>query len=154
MTDIRIPLGGLKFSVRVSIICIRDGSLLVNTVEGHDFAFLPGGALGTGEDALECARREWAEETGTAAGALRLVGVVENFFGPPGSGQHELGLVTRMAQAPADLPRDAFPVRDAESAFFRWLPLGDVTAYPVLPLAVGGLLDVPEGSVRHLLERD
>lgn len=61
MTDIRLPLGGLKFSVRVAVLCVRDGRLLANTGDGGHgpgFWFLPGGALATDEEALTCARRE------------------------------------------------------------------------------------------------
>ncbi|WP_226342667.1 hypothetical protein [Deinococcus sp. AJ005] len=58
MTDIRIPLGGLKFSVRVAIVCVRDGMLLANTERGIGFWYLPGGALATDEDAHSCAERD------------------------------------------------------------------------------------------------
>lgn len=78
-TDIRLPLERLKFSVRVALLCVRDGELLVQTSGGagapEPFFFLPGGALRTDEDAARCARREWEEEqvggadrTGRASG--------------------------------------------------------------------------------------
>ncbi|UTA51160.1 hypothetical protein MSS93_02270 [Deinococcus radiodurans] len=35
MTDIRLPLGGLKFSVRVALLCVRNGELLVQTSEAN-----------------------------------------------------------------------------------------------------------------------
>ncbi len=152
MADIRLPLGGLKFSVRVAILCVVDGLLLVHTLEGEDFAFLPGGALGTGEDAVECARREWAEETGTVPGDLRVVAVVENFFGAPDHPQHEIGFYLRMTDPPL-LPAGDFAVVDDAAGRFRWLPVGEVAAYPVLPTVVGELLDLPEGEVRHTVRR-
>ena len=37
MTDIRLRLGGLKFSVRVAIVCVRNGKLLANTEPGIGF---------------------------------------------------------------------------------------------------------------------
>jgi 8-oxo-dGTP pyrophosphatase MutT (NUDIX family) len=86
--DIRLPLGGLTFSVRVAILCVRnaqtpDACLLANTEDNLGFWYLPGGALGTGETSESCAAREWAEETGTPPGGMQLVGIVENHFGPP-----------------------------------------------------------------------
>ena len=58
MTDIRGPLGSLKFSVRVAIVCLRRNRLLANTEPGIGFWYLPGGALATDEDARGCAGRE------------------------------------------------------------------------------------------------
>ena len=45
MTDIRLRLGGLKFSVRVAILCVRGDRVLTNSADGLPFHFLPGGAL-------------------------------------------------------------------------------------------------------------
>lgn len=152
MTDIRIPLGGLKFSVRVAILCVRDGRLLVNTVRGLGFGFLPGGALSVEEDAATCAAREWLEETGTPPGPLRLVGVLENFFGPPDRRQHEIGFYFRM-EAPPELPDDPFTVLDNADVTCEWVPLAEVAALPVYPLAVAEFLNAGTGEVRHLVER-
>lgn len=156
MPDIRLPLGGLKFSVRVAILCLRDGELLAQTAEtpaGEPFLFLPGGALSTGEDAATCARREWHEETGTEAGPLRLVGVVENFFGPPEKRQHEIGFYFLMESPPADLPRRTFAVLDNAETSFEWVPLAEVETRPVYPLAVAELLKVPAGQLLHRVQR-
>ena len=44
-TDIRLPLGRLKFSVRAALLCMRDGELLVQTSGGRAppnlFSFCP-----------------------------------------------------------------------------------------------------------------
>ena len=157
MTDIRLPLGGLKFSVRVAILCLRDGELLVQTTEsvaGEPFLFLPGGALSTDEDAATCARREWEEETGLPCGPLRLVAVVENFFGPPEKRQHEIGFYFRMEEPPAALPHGAFGVLDNADTGFEWVRLDELGTRPVYPLVVRDLLDVPAGEVRHLVNRE
>jgi 8-oxo-dGTP pyrophosphatase MutT (NUDIX family) len=152
MADIRTPLGGLKFSVRVAVMCIREDRLLVNLLDDIDFAFLPGGALGTGEDVMACAAREWGEETGTTPGPMHLVGVVENFFGHPQDPQHEIGFYLRMA-APADLPDEEFTILDAPEGRLTWIPLGETATYPVLPEGVAELLTVPTGEIRHLVRR-
>lgn len=51
MTDIRLPLGGLKFSVRVAVLYVCGERRLVGLHVHQPFAFLPGGALATSEDA-------------------------------------------------------------------------------------------------------
>ncbi len=156
MTDIRLPLGGLKFSVRVALLCVRNGELLVQTSEANapePFFFLPGGALSTDEDAATCARREWEEETGLLCGPLRLVAVVENFFGPPEKRQHEIGFYFRLEEVPAELPHGAFSVLDNTDTGFEWVRLDELGARPVYPLLVRDLLSVPVGEVRHLVIR-
>lgn len=152
MTDIRLPLGGLKFSVRVAILCVRGERLLANTVRGLGFWFLPGGALSTDEDVTTCAAREWEEETGTLPGPLRLVGVLENFFGPPEKRQHEIGFYFHM-EAPPQLPDEAFTVLDNADVICNWLPLIEAAARPVYPLALSEFLAAGPGEVRHLVER-
>ncbi|OLV17493.1 NUDIX hydrolase [Deinococcus marmoris] len=153
MTDIRIPLGGLKFSVRVAIICVRDGKLLANTESGIGFWYLPGGALATDEDARSCAEREWREETGTSPGELRLLGVVENFFGPAHRRQHEIGFYFRM-DAPPELPDEPFTVLDNAEVVCEWIPLAGLESRPVYPLIVRELLDGDNRTVRHIVNRE
>ncbi len=152
MGDIRLPIDGVRFSVRVAVLCVRDDRLLVNHLDDIDFAFLPGGALATGEDVLQCAAREWLEETGTEPGPLRLVGVVENFFGPVEDPQHELGFYLRM-EAPDALPDEEFTILDAPDGRLGWISLADVATYPVLPESVAELATVPPGELRHLVRR-
>ncbi|WP_019585811.1 NUDIX domain-containing protein [Deinococcus apachensis] len=152
MTDIRLPLGGLKFSVRVAILCVRGDRLLANTAENLGFWFLPGGALSTDEDVVTCAAREWEEETGTRAGPLRLVGVLENFFGPTHKRQHEIGFYFRM-EAPPELPDGAFTVLDNADVICEWVLVSEIATRPVYPLAVAEFLKAAPGEVRHLVER-
>ncbi|MDB5046221.1 MAG: mismatch repair protein MutT [Deinococcus sp.] len=151
--DIRLPLGGLKFSVRVAILCVRnaqtpDACLLANTEENLGFWYLPGGALGTGETSESCAAREWAEETGTPPGGMQLVAVVENHFGPAEQRQHEIGFYYRM-EAPAELSADSFPVLDNANVRCDWIPLSQLESRPVYPLVIDELLRVPAGEIRH-----
>jgi len=153
MTDIRLPLGGLNFSVRVVILCVRDGKLLATSEPGLPFWYLPGGAFQTGEDALTAAGREWREETGLEPGPLHLVGIIETFFGLGEARQHEIGFYFRM-EAPPELPAGPFPVLDKSEFPCDWIPLTELTSRPVYPLAAHPLLDVPEGTVRHIVNRE
>ncbi|MFC3835003.1 MULTISPECIES: NUDIX domain-containing protein [Deinococcus] len=150
--DVRFPLGGLKFSVRVAIVCVRGDRVLTNSADGLPFHFLPGGALGAGEDTATAAAREWSEETGVPPGPLRLVGVVENFFGPPDKRQHELGFYYRM-DAPDTLPDTPFAVKDNGDVTCQWVPVAEWAQTPVYPLAAASLLDVPAGECKHIVSR-
>lgn len=163
MTDIRLPLGAVKFSVRVGIIVVDGGRLLVNRIAGEPWTFLPGGAMSTGEDALACAAREWVEETGLTPGRLSLCGVVENFWlenfaehhGVVARRQHEIGFYVRMT-APDGLA--ALPMLVADDApavtAFEWVPLSMVGGAQVRPACVLELIDIPHGQVRHIVNRE
>lgn len=156
MTDIRLPLGNVKFSVRAVILCTRADTLLMNCGHGEHgsgFHFLPGGAVRADEDSAQAAAREWHEETGLTAGELRLVGIVESFFGPPGRREHEIGFYYHLP-APPDLPDGTFTVHDNPDVQCQWVPFDRIEATPVYPLIVRDLLRVPPGEVRHLLNRE
>lgn len=152
MTDIRLPIGNIKFSVRVVILCLRRDWVLANTEPDLGFWFLPGGALATEEEAASCAAREWQEETGTPPGPMRLVGVLENFFGPPENPQHEIGFYFRM-DAPSELPDEPFRVLDNPDVICEWVPLAQWRTRPVYPLAAAEFLEARPGEIRHRLER-
>ena len=85
----RLAAGARTNEQRAWVCALRAGRLLVNAQHHQQFAFVPGGALATDEDLYTCAAREWREETGTPPGPLRLVGIVENFFGPPDARQRK-----------------------------------------------------------------
>ena len=152
MTDIRLPLGNVKFSVRVAILCVRGDRVLANTEDHINFWFLPGGALVTEEDVESCAAREWEEEVGLPAGPMRLVGVLENFFGLPEKRQHEIGFYFRM-EAPAELPNDPFRVLDNADVWCEWVPIAEAATRPVYPLALAEFLQAGPGEVLHRVER-
>ncbi|MFD1730480.1 NUDIX domain-containing protein [Deinococcus malanensis] len=111
------------------------------------------GAAGSNEDTAAAAAREWTEETGVSAGPLRLVGVVENFFGPNEAREHEVGFYYRM-DAPPQLPEASFALTDNPRVRAEWLPLDKIHIRPVYPRAACALLALPPGEVRHLVHRE
>ena len=52
---------------------------------------------------------------------------------------------------PAQLPE---VVLDGADTAFLWVPLDQVRSFPVLPVPVAELLDVPAGQIRHVVTRD
>ena len=75
VTDIRLPIGKDIFALRVGLLCSDGGRLLLNTAE--DFAYLPGGAVQTGDpsglSALlpRSARCGQSREVGCRPGSVR-----------------------------------------------------------------------------------
>ncbi len=84
---------------------------------------LPGGALGTGESAVDGALREAHEEAGVAPESVGI------------RGEHVLDHVDwRYTTVIADELVRVDPVAtDAESVEVRWVPLDEVTALPLHP---------------------
>src|SRR3972149_1738715 len=72
--------GKLRFVYRVAGVAIDKGRVLLETVGGQDFWFLPGGRGEFLEPSKETLRREIIEEIGARVKVVRLLWVVENFF--------------------------------------------------------------------------
>ena len=160
----RGPAG--TFNLRVAAIIIRQEHILLCTVDGLGYWFLPGGRVQLGEPSDVALARELAEELGHALPVGTLALVVENLY-HEGSPQHEIGLYYRLtwpaALAPGDLHGGTEP-----GHYFRWVPvrqLGSVDFQPagLIPvlaeqrLAEQGLAEHgrPEltGTPRHMVLR-
>ena len=149
VTDLRFPApDGTVVTLRVGLLCIRDGRLLVCR-DNPDFLYVPGGALLTGEPSLQAARREWREETGDGAAQFSLTGVVENFFRLGGREWHETDFYYRVAGE--TLPHLPFAVLDNPGCVLEWLPLDEMGRVALYPLCLPELLRVPEGQVGHFV---
>jgi 8-oxo-dGTP diphosphatase len=74
---LREKVGSQKIVLVYSSVVLHDdrGGVLLQRRADFDVWGLPGGVAEPGESILDCARRELREESGLAAGALRLVGV-------------------------------------------------------------------------------
>ena len=90
------------FNLRVAAITIRDGYILLCTVDGLGYWFLPGGRVQLGEPSDVALTRELAEELGHVLPGGTLALIVENLYRER-SPQHEIGLCYRLAW-PAELP--------------------------------------------------
>lgn len=150
MTDIRLPIAETMFALRVGIICVQDGKLLVVTGDHLKFKYSIGGAVTIGEETAAAAAREWQEETGLEARPLRLVGVVENFFELTGQRWHEVGFYYEMT---LEGTITIGQIADQPNEYLEWLPLEKLAEERVYPEAIGELLNVPAGEIRHLVQR-
>jgi ADP-ribose pyrophosphatase YjhB (NUDIX family) len=151
--DISWSSPGGTFNLRVAAVITRSDQVLLCTVDGLGYWFLPGGRVRFGEPSDAALARELAEELGHDLPGAKLVLVVENIFDKR-SVQHEIGLYYRLtwpsALAPGDLHGGTesghrfgwMPVRELGSLDFR--PAGLI---PVLPDVLSDLT----GTLRHVV---
>jgi 8-oxo-dGTP diphosphatase len=113
-------------------VCIVDGKVLLCRPKKGGYTYLPGGHVEFGETSREALVREMQEETGLAATAGDLLGVVESQFEQHGKKHCEISLVYRMAIEPA--PDASKPVAAREDWIaFEWRPLDELDAANMLP---------------------
>lgn len=136
------------FNLRVAAILTRGEEILLCTVEGLGYWFLPGGRVRFGESAGAALARELAEEVGHEFEAAELALVVENIYGGTHT-EHEIGLYYRLAW-PAALPRDDLR-GDEPGHTFRWAPAAELGSLPFEPARLVPVLQNPTGALRHIV---
>ena len=114
------------FNLRVAAILTRGEELLLCTVEGLGYWFLPGGRVRFGEPAL----------------------VLENIYGGDPV-EHEIGLYYRLTW-PATLDRDDLR-GDEPGHTFRWAPVAELGSLRFEPARLVPVLQDPSGTLRHVV---
>ncbi len=136
------------FNLRVAAILTRGEEILLCTVEGLGYWFLPGGRVRFGEPSDAALARELAEEVGHEFPAGELALVVENIYGGERI-EHEIGLYYRLAW-PATLDRDDLR-GDEPGHTFRWVPAAELGSLPFEPAGLVPVLQNPSGTLRHIV---
>ena len=119
------------FNLRVAAIIRRGEEVLLCTVDGLGYWFLPGGRVRFGEASDAALARELAEELGHELRVGDLAFAVENIFDGNGI-QHEIGLYYHIAW-PATLAPDDLRRGNEMGHRFRWMAvrtLGSVRFEP------------------------
>ena len=151
MADIEAsPTGGSDAAVdrpmtRVGAyaLCLRDGRVLLARMGASTLDVgmwtLPGGGIDWGEDPAAAVLRELGEETGLTGTITGVAGVYSYTYlrsaERPRDSVHHLGVVFRVQVHDGQLRDEA----DGSTDCCAWVPLADVRALPLVPLAEYGL---------------
>lgn len=136
------------FNLRVAAILTRDEEILLCTVAGLGYWFLPGGRVRYGETTQAALARELAEELGYQfpAGELRLI--VENIYAGAGI-EHEIGFYYHLPW-PAALPSGDLHGHEP-GHMFRWAPAGGLDSLRFEPARLASVFQNLDGTLRHLV---
>ena len=136
------------FNLRVAAILTSGGEILLCTIEGLDYWYLPGGRVHLGESAEAALARELTEELGHEFPPGTLALVVENIYRGEGL-EHEIGFYYRLAR-PATLSRDDLGGGEPGHVF-RWAPATDLGSLRFEPAGLASVLQDLDGTLRHLV---
>jgi ADP-ribose pyrophosphatase YjhB (NUDIX family) len=147
--DISWSASGETFNLRVAAVITRDQRVLLCTVDGLGYWFLPGGRVRFGEPAQVALSRELAEELGHQFPAGRLALVVENIYGE-GSLEHEVGFYYRLAW-PSGLADSDLDGGTEPGHSFRWAAISELGSVRFEPAGLVPVLQEPGDDLRHVL---
>ena len=140
---------GGTFNLRVAAIIARDEEILLCTVDGLGYWFLPGGRVRLGESGGAALARELAEELGHELPAGKLALVVENIY--YGSTlQHEIGLYYLLTW-PSRLAPDDLQGGTEPGHRFCWMPVGELEAVHFEPAGLVSALHDLGNAVQHVV---
>lgn len=117
-----------------------EGDVLLVRKKGASYAFLPGGHIRLGENAVQALRREIEEETGYRPKVTGYLGSVEHAWERAGGTEQELNLVFRMVLE--GVGRDKPPVSREVHLEFLWQPLDKLEEVNLQPYPLRRLLSV------------
>jgi ADP-ribose pyrophosphatase YjhB (NUDIX family) len=148
-SDISWSARGGMFNFRVAAVISHDQKVLLCTVDGLGYWFLPGGRVRFGEPAQRALSRELAEELGHRFTAGRLAFVVENIY-RDSSLQHEVGLYYRLAW-PAGLADSDLDSGTEPGHRFRWAAVSELNSVRFEPAGLIPELQRPGDDLRHVV---
>lgn len=138
-----------RFNLRVAGVITRGDDILLCTVDGLGYWFLPGGRIHLGEPSDVALTRELTEELGHALPAGSLALVLENIFRTHGP-EHEIGLYYRITWPAALAPEDLHDGTEA-GHHFRWVPVRDLGSVGFRPAGLTPILPGLDGALRHVV---
>lgn len=137
------------FNLRVAAVIGHGHNVLLCTVDGLGYWFLPGGRVRFGEPAQLALSRELAEELGHQFPPGRLALVVENIY-REGSLQHEVGFYYRL-DWPAGLAETDLGGGVEPGHRFRWADAEQLNSLRFEPAGLVPVLQDLGDGVRHVL---
>jgi 8-oxo-dGTP pyrophosphatase MutT (NUDIX family) len=140
---------GGAFNLRVAAVITRGDQVLLCTVEGLDYWFLPGGRVRLGEPSDAALARELAEELGHDLPGATLALVVENIFDRQ-SVQHEIGFYYRIPWPSTLDPGDLHGGSESGHTF-RWVPARELGDLDFRPFGLVATLPDHGDALRHVV---
>jgi ADP-ribose pyrophosphatase YjhB (NUDIX family) len=137
------------FNLRVAAVITRGDQVLLCTVDGLGYWFLPGGRVRFGEPSEAALARELAEELGHDLPPGPLALVAENIFRKQ-SLEQEIGLYYRITwPGPLD-PGDLYGGTESGHTF-RWVPVRELSSVDFRPVGLIPVLPDLTGTLRHVV---
>lgn len=143
------------FNVRSAGVYTENGCILLQREAGGSEYAVPGGQVRLGESAQKTVEREYAEETGIAVRAERLLWIEECFWELGGISRHSLTFyfTVRALTPPALSPDSMRPSRDNPGVEWGLVPFSTLKGLAVYPSFLPEALENPSGEIRHFVER-
>jgi ADP-ribose pyrophosphatase YjhB (NUDIX family) len=148
-SDISWSRPGGTFNLRVAAVITRGGEVLLCTVDGLGYWFLPGGRVRFGEPSDAALARELAEELGHDLPARTLALVVENIF-EKRPVHHEIGLYYHV-EWPGRLAPDDLHGGSEPGHRFRWVPVSELGRTRFEPAGLVPFLHDLGATIRHVV---
>lgn len=148
------------FSYRVAGICIREGQVLLQSLEGEPGYAFPGGHVSFGETSGETLVREFMEEAALNVRVGPLKWVAENFFPWDGKPCHQICLYYLVELIDPAIPMTgSFPVKEHLDGRildlqYHWIPLAEIPELLIYPGQAKGYLKLLDEGVRHFVFRE
>jgi ADP-ribose pyrophosphatase YjhB (NUDIX family) len=137
------------FNLRVAAVITRGDQVLLCTVDGLGYWFLPGGRVRFGEPSDAALARELAEELGHDLPPGPLALVAENIFRSRPL-EHEIGLYYRVTWPSALAPEDLDGGIESGHTF-RWLPVRELGSVDFRPVGLIPVLPELTDTTRHVV---
>jgi ADP-ribose pyrophosphatase YjhB (NUDIX family) len=137
------------FNLRVAAVICRGEEILLCTVDGLGYWFLPGGRVRFREPSDAALARELTEELGHELRVGDLAFVAENIFDRDGV-QHEIGLYYHVAWPSTLAPEDLR--RGSETGHkFRWIQVRTLGSVRFEPAGLVHVLQARPDTLEHVV---
>lgn len=138
-----------RFTLRAAALILKDDCLLTAKHDDYDCYYTIGGGVRMNESTVDAVRREILEETGFHAAIDRLAYVQERFYKADNKMHHELTFFYLVESANISV-QNGSPTDHVKEHMY-WLPIKQLSDYPLVPEFLRKELQNIPPSVRHII---